>query len=322
MIHRPRFHPPPHIYLPDEWHLIETRFMPDLLEQGETMFALGNGYLGMRGCFEEGGPIGQNGTFINGFYESWPIVYPETAYGLATTGQSILNVTETSIIKLYVDDEVFWLPHAHLLRFERRLDMRAGTLDREVIWETPSGKQVSIRSRRLVSLTHRHIAAIWYEVTLLNADAAIVISSEMIANGPSPRTDGSDPRQGKVFPGPVLQNRLSRWKDQRMILCHATKESRMMLACGVDHRFESEGDVSWKTYVTDDIGKAVVTLDARCGQPVSLHKYITYQTTRTAPPEELCERAERTLDHAVKLGFPALLQEQQEALDAFWSTSD
>jgi len=79
MIHRPQFHPPPHIYPPDEWNLIEKRFMPQLLEQDETMFALGNGYLGMRGCFEEGGPIGQNGTFINGFYEGWPIVYPEEA---------------------------------------------------------------------------------------------------------------------------------------------------------------------------------------------------------------------------------------------------
>ena len=172
--------------------MVEREYIPSLLSQGETIFALSNGYLGMRGCFEEGGPIGQNGTFINGFYESWPIVYPETAYGLATTGQTILNVTDSKIIKLYVDDEVFWLPHAHLLHFERRLDMRAGTLDREVIWETPAGKQVSIRSRRLVSLTQRHMAAISYEVTLLNADAAVAISSEMLANGPSPRTNGSD----------------------------------------------------------------------------------------------------------------------------------
>jgi len=89
MIHRPRFHPPPHIYPPDEWNLIEKRFMPDLLEQGETMFALGNGYLGMRGCFEEGGPIGQNGTFINGFYESWPIVYPEMPTGLRRRGKPL-----------------------------------------------------------------------------------------------------------------------------------------------------------------------------------------------------------------------------------------
>ena len=150
MIHRPQFQPPPHISPPAEWNLIEKRFMPDLLEQDETMFALGNGYLGMRGCFEEGGPIGQNGTFINGFYESWPIIYPEDAYGLATTGQTIVNVTDTKIIKLYIEDEPFWLPHANVRSFDRRLNMQSGTLDREVIWETPAGKQVSIKSRRLV----------------------------------------------------------------------------------------------------------------------------------------------------------------------------
>ena len=81
MIHHARYKPPPHIYPPDQWNLIEKQFMADFLSQGETMFSLGNGYLGMRGCFEEGGPIGQNGTFVNGFYESWPIVYAEEAYG-------------------------------------------------------------------------------------------------------------------------------------------------------------------------------------------------------------------------------------------------
>lgn len=98
MIHRARYKPPPHIYPPDEWNFIEKEFMGEFLSQGETMFSLGNGYLGMRGCFEEGGPIGQNGTFINGFYESWPIVYAEEAYGFATTGQTIVNVTDTKII--------------------------------------------------------------------------------------------------------------------------------------------------------------------------------------------------------------------------------
>jgi len=167
MIHRPRFHPPPHIYPPDEWNLIEKRFMPDLLEQDETMFALGNGYLGMRGCFEEGGPIGQNGTFINGVYESWPIIYPEDAYGFASTGQTIVNVTDSKNIKLYVDDEPFWLPHANVRSFDRRLNMKSGTLDRDVIWETPGGKQVSIRSRRLVSFENGVEVPI---LAFLNAD--------------------------------------------------------------------------------------------------------------------------------------------------------
>ena len=145
------------------------------------MAALGNGYLGMRGCPEEGGPNAENGTFINGFYETRPIVYGEDAYGFARTGQTICNVTDSKIIKLFVDDEPFWLSNAHLLKYDRRLNMKSGTLDREILWETPAGKQVSITSRRLVSFANRHVAAISYRVMLLNAAAPVVISSEMKA---------------------------------------------------------------------------------------------------------------------------------------------
>jgi len=322
MIHRPRFHPPPHIYPPDEWNLIEKRFMPDLLEQGETMFALGNGYLGMRGCFVEGGPIGQNGTFINGFYESWPIVYPEQAYGLAATGQTIVNVTDTKIIKLYVDDEPFWLPHANIRSFDRRLNMKSGTLDREIVWETPAGKRVSIKSRRLVSFEHRHLAAMFYQVTLLNAAAPVVMSSEMIANEPTPRRDNRDPRQAKVFMEKVLNHRLSYAKDQRIVLCHATNKSGMILSCSIDHVLETSSPAAWKTHYTQDAGQVVATINAEAGQPITLIKYMAYHTSHTAPPEEMCARVERTLDRAVGEGFPALLAGQEQYMDDFWQRSD
>ena len=138
-------------YPADEWNVIEKGFHPEFLAQLETMMALGNGYLGMRGCPEEGGPNAENSTLINGFYETRPIVYGEDAYGFAKTGQTICNVTDSKIIKLFVDDEPFWLPNANLLSYDRRLNMKSGTLDREILWETPAGKQVSITSRRLVS---------------------------------------------------------------------------------------------------------------------------------------------------------------------------
>ena len=323
MIHRPRFHLPPHIYPPDEWNLIEKRFMPGLTEQGETMFALGNGYLGMRGCFEEGGPIGQNGTFINGFYETWPILYPEGAYGLATIGQTIVNVTDTKIIKLYVDDEPFWLPQANVRTFDRRLNMRAGTLDREVLWETPQGKLVLIRSRRLVSFEHRHLAAMFYEVTILNASAPIVISSEMTANETSPkRTNTHDPRQSRVFTHKVLHHRISYAKEQRIVLSHATEKSHMVLACGIEHVLETSCTTSWQVHQSEDAAQAVVTIEAAPGQPITLIKYMAYHTSRTAPPQEMCARAERTLDRAVADGFSALLQSQARCMREFWERSD
>ena len=322
MIHRPRFHPPPHIYPPDEWNLIEKRFMPDLLEQDETMFALGNGYLGMRGCLEEGGPIGQNGTFINGFYETWPIIYPENAYGLATTGQTIVNVTDCKNIKLYVDDEPFWLPHANVRSYDRRLNMKSGTLDRDILWETPAGKHVSIKSRRLVSFEHRHVAAILYEITLLNAAAPVVLSSEMIANEPIPRRANYDPRQAKVFVEKVLNHRLSYAKDRRIVLCHATNKSGLVLACAIDHALETSLRATWKTDFTQDAGHVVASIDAEPGQPITLMKYMVYHTGHTAAPEEVCSRAERALDRAVDAGFSTLLAGQERFMDDFWERSD
>src|SRR5262249_33103405 len=156
------------------------------------------------------------GTFINGFYETWPILYGEDAYGYARTGQTILNVTDSKIIRLYVDDEPFDVTRANLRQYERRLNMKAGTLDRELDWATLSGKQVQIRSRRLISFEQRHAAAIQYEVTLLNAGAPIVISSEMLCQQSAAAKDHDDPRQARTFTGEVLHPRAGYARERRI----------------------------------------------------------------------------------------------------------
>ena len=133
MLHRERLNPPRYVYPGDEWKIIEKRYYPDFLGQMETIFALSNGYLGMRGTFEEGRPFYNHGNFINGFYESWPIVYGEKAYGFAKTGQTIVNLHDLKIIRLFVDDEPFFLPTADLIHFTRTLNMKKGTLTRDEI---------------------------------------------------------------------------------------------------------------------------------------------------------------------------------------------
>src|SRR5271165_1233903 len=175
MIRHEPLRPPPRDYPADEWNVVERRFHPEFLAQLETILSLGNGYLGIRGCPEEGGPNAENSTLINGFYEVHPIVYGEDAYGFARTGQTICNVTDSKIIKLFVDDEPFSLPTARFLAYDRRLNLKEGTLDRTLLWETPAGKQISITSRRMVSLSDKHVAVISFIVTVLNAEASIVI---------------------------------------------------------------------------------------------------------------------------------------------------
>jgi len=322
MIHHERLRPPFHDYPADEWNIVEKKFHPEFLAQLETMLAVGNGYLGIRGCPEEGGPNAENGTFINGFYEIRPIIYGEEAYGFPKTGQTILNVTDSKIIKLFVDDEPFWLPNANFLSYDRRLNMQSGTLDREILWETPAGKQVLITSRRLVSFAHRHVAAISYRVTLLNAEAPVVISSEMVANEPIARTNGDDPRLARVFVGPVLHHRASYAKDGRIVLCHATEKSRITLTCATDHVLETTCTYAHKTIHTEDFGQVAFTIQARPGCAIHLTKYMVYHTSQTASSEELCGRAEWTMDRIVNEGFPQLLAAQEQYMNDFWRRSD
>ncbi len=321
MIEKELLIPPKHVYPKDEWRLVEKRYAPEFLGQNETMFSLGNGYLGIRGAFEEGLPVFQSGTFINGFYESWPITYGEEAFGFAKTGQTMLNVTDSRIIKLYVDDEPFVMYKADLLEYERALNMKEGTLDRTVLWETPSGKKVSIKSRRMVSFEHRHLAAILYEVTVLDARAPVVLVSMVDSNQANQASSG-DPRQAKGVGGSVLRPAAHALDERRITLVHDTESSGLSIACGVDHLFQSECSTEYEGEVSEDSGRMVFSAEAEPGKPVRLVKYICYHTSGTAPPPELRGRVDRTLNRAVGHGFEVLLEEQKAYLDDFWHRSD
>lgn len=75
----------------DPWSIIETRFDPGILGRTESVFAVGNGYLGMRGNIDEGREASEHGTYVNGFHETWPIRHAEEAFGFARVGQTIVN---------------------------------------------------------------------------------------------------------------------------------------------------------------------------------------------------------------------------------------
>ena len=231
-------------------------------------------------------------------------------------------MTDSKTIKLFVDDEPFWLPNANLLSYDRRLNMKSGTLDREIVWETPAGKQVSITSRRLVSFANRHVAAISYQVTLLDAAASLVISSEMAAHEPVAHTNSEDPRQARVFAGRGLHPRTSYANDRRIVLCHATEKSRLTLTCATDHLLETSCQHAHKVAYTEDFGQVAFTIEAKPNCPIHLIKYMVYHTSQTASVEELCGRAEWTMDRVVNQGFHQLLASQEQYMDDFWRRSD
>jgi alpha,alpha-trehalose phosphorylase len=320
--------PPEHVYPPDEWRVVERRFDDEHRERGETVFALSNGFLGVRGTYEEGRPALEPGTFVNGFHETWPILHAEEAYGLATTGQTIVNVPDATIIKLYVDDEPLYLPTARLRHYERVLDMRAGTLTREVEWSTDAGKHVRVRSSRIVSFEHRHVLAMSYEVTLLNDGGPVVLSSQVLNRQDArlederPGTRREDPRLARRFTQRVLNGQVVEHEDHRILLGYATAHSGMTLGIGVDHVVECADPHGVEVTAGVDLGKVVVTADLTPGTTLRLVKLATYQSSTAVPSRELVDRCRRTLARTVREGFDALVASQRANLDRFWDRAD
>ena len=179
-----------------------------------------------------------------------------------------------------------------------------------------------IKSSRLVSLANRHVAAISYTVTLLNSAAALVVSSEMAVNEQAPRANGNDPRQTRVFADRRLLHRAGYAKDRRIVLCHATRKSRLSLVCAIDHELEAQCTHFHKLSYTENLGQVVFTIAAEPNCPIHLTKYMVYHTSDMASAEELCGRAEWTMDRVMGQGFQELLASQEQYMDDFWRRSD
>src|SRR5215211_6080580 len=165
----------------EPWAVKEAHLDLERLAQTESIFALSNGHIGLRGNLDEGEPHGLPGTYLNGFHEIRPLPYAEAGYGYPEAGQTALNVTNGKIIRLLVDDEPFDVRYGKLQSHERVLDLRAGVLRRTADWVSPAGDRVKVSTTRLVSFSQRAVAAILYEVEPVDGPIRVVVQSELVA---------------------------------------------------------------------------------------------------------------------------------------------
>jgi alpha,alpha-trehalose phosphorylase len=316
----------------DAWRLVETRFNDTDLGVTESVFSVANGYLGLRGNYEESRDFESNGTYINGFHETWPIQHAEEAYGFARVGQTIVNAPDAKIIRLYVDDEPLELSTADLLEYERALDMRSGVLTRTIVWRTPSGKHVQVVSRRMVSFTQRHLAVLTFEVTLLDSEAPVSISSQLLnrQDGENEyavlqalKHQGMDPRKAERFSHRVLVPELhGAEEDGRLKLGYRCAQSGMTIAIAADHQLETTCAFAGRVESSDDIAKAIYRIRGEPGRPIRLTKTVSYHTGKVVPSRELLDRCVRTLDRVREDGVQKHFSDQESYLADFWRRAD
>ena len=304
----------------EPWCVRETALDLDDLSRTESLFALANGHIGLRGNLDEGEPFGLPGTYLNSFYELRPLPHAEVAYGDPESGQTIVNVTDGKIIRLLVDDEPLDIRYGDLLSHERVLDLRAGTLTRSLVWRSPAGKAVGVRSTRLVSLAQRAVAAVLYEVEPLDDGLRVVVQSELVANEPD-ATVGQDPRAAATLDAP-LRAESSSEHDARVILLHSTKRSRLRLAAGMDHVVEAPLGIDTWSESGGDIGRFTIATELPLGTSLRLVKFLGYAWSSQRSLPALHDEVVAALAEARHTGWEGLAAAQLSYLDAFWRDAD
>jgi alpha,alpha-trehalose phosphorylase len=305
----------------EPWALRETELSLDVLAQSGSLFALGNGHIGLRANLDEGEPNGLPGTYLNGFYEARPLPYAEAGYGYPEAGQTVVNVTNGKIIRLLVDDEPFDVRFGELRSHERTLDFRAGVLKRRAEWMSPAGREVRVSSVRLVSFVQRAVAAVLYEVEPLGRAARLVVQSELVADEPMP-TSLLDPRAGTSMGSPLRSEQFY-GRDARAVLVHATKLSGLRMGAAMDHIVEGpSGTETGMAECGENLARVTITANVEPGQRLRVVKFLAYGWSSERSMPALRDQVAAALAEARHTGWEGLVEGQRGYLDDFWDRAD
>jgi alpha,alpha-trehalose phosphorylase len=313
---------PDDVFTVEPWAVTEPTLRLDRLARTESVFALSNGHVGVRGNLDEGEPHALPGTYLNSVHEKRPLPYAEAGYGYPESGQTVVDVVNGKLVRLLVDDEPFDVRYGMLRRHERRLDLRAGTLLREVDWTSPADKRVLVTTTRLVSLTHRSILAIAYEVEAGDAPTRVVVQSELVANEDLPPATG-DPRVAAVLARPfepVEHEVRGTWAS----LLHRTCSSGIGVASAMDHLVEAPDGVrvDVDAQAQPDWARVTFTAALAPGQRLRIVKLVSYGWSSLRSTPALRDQVAAALTGARHTGWAGLLRDQRDVLDEFWAGAD
>jgi len=306
----------------DPWRLIRQSRDPADFAQDESLFALANGALGVRGGLEEGSSPSQ-GSFLSGVWERSPIEYHERFPGLARTTDTRVPVADGTRIQLALGDTEVWLEQGEWLDFSRELDLRHGCYRRRLRWRAPSGITLDIRAERLVALDTPGLLAIRYRVRSVDYSGPITLRSS-IDTAQDAAGQGHDPRIGSRVDGGLrlceaVAGPASCWVRQQ------TTHSDIRLVCAQQHVLPDQ-HLHFQHAATHARGAMQTYAGSlHAGEEIVLEKYVAYAWTPpggTASDDALLDSAEQILRQAVAAGYAQLQTTQTQLLERFWRDAD
>ncbi|MGM0445556.1 MAG: glycoside hydrolase family 65 protein [Bacillota bacterium] len=307
------------LYEYEPWKITEEEFKLRNNHHNETIFSLGNGYMGLRGTFEEDieDPLLETtpGFYINGIYENEEIIYGEFAPKQPQEYQSMINLMDWKTINIFVDDERFDLSRSKILKYKRVLDFKNGILKRNLIWENSNGKKVGIEIKRLISFKHKHIGAINYRVSAINFDGKIKVISTL---------NGDVKNHHHLKNIKTLNIEKIGIKNNYLNLLMKTKNSKISVGSKVYNKIN--GINSSSLVVTDKLNKdkvdQIFEVEINKDESFVLNKFAAFYTSRDIDKNKILKKCKEDLDFVINRGFEYLKRSQKEYLDNFWKFSN
>lgn len=289
-----------------DWLIEEKGFHP--YKQGiyESLFTLGNGYLGVRGSLEENPEFSYRGVYIAGIFDKSESFVRE-----------IVKNPGWCDFSVWYNDEKFSVDTCKVLSHKRILDMRKGILHRVTRFKNRRGKILKLETRRIVFAHQVRGAVLDVTVTPENFSGVIKISSGL--NG--------DVTNHGYFPNERIKHLnlidMQRTESDHIYLEMKTRDSDIRIAMAASTQFNnpSDGTVMVNRIYGEKFAQEI-TFNADKKKSYHFTKWVTIFTSREGYERQLEAATTDLLHDLAHEGIDYHLKRHLEVREKEWERSD
>lgn len=142
----------------------EEGFHRSRLPYWETVFTIGNGYMGLRGSLEEGCEGSHPGTYIASVYDKGEALSSE-----------LVNAPNPLSLKIHVEGKPLSVDSMKVSFHTRSLNLKHAVLSRRTVFADEEGNRYEYASRRYVSMANVHLGVLEVEFASLDRDCNVTL---------------------------------------------------------------------------------------------------------------------------------------------------
>lgn len=275
----------------------------------ESLFSIGNGYVGLRGSFEEGYPMVSSirGTYINGLYDRVPMVHAEMAFGFPIVQDVQPRIIDTQTCEIYLEGEKVQLKKGQYQNYQRWLDYQHGEAIRVYEFITGKGKTAKIKFRRMASFCHLNFVNYRIEVEFEGQIEMVSVLDGKVENESNP----NDPRLNKGH-GPLMEIVSKGIRQDVPFILMRTKSTLIEQATFVSYHTDTLNPYTETSKAYED---KVITSIVGKGQ-LSLEKKVVF--TDGLRFEEPFYAAEKLISEYKEWRYSDFIREQEIFLEKYW----